>query len=311
MLLALIIMATVTLGIIFSGWLTPSPMRAQGTGGDNPPPNNENTNCGVATTNAWTGSCPSIVTNGSVSPTTIYQCGVTGPVIPTNIVVPVYSPINIFTQIITYSATNCTPDTNTENITYSVGGVKWDPPLPGKVTNTFSSTAYVNVTSSDTNNCASPGRVNLGTVTWSLPCPTITNITASAPPPNSYGADFTYPFHCAGGWYSWESVSWVTDTCGTPGPIDQNTNAFLYGGTSGDIIADGPWPPTTSCIEVTQQTIYFAPVRGGGTTNNNSTCSFSNTQTLQVIQTNSTTPAHGIIITSVTLGGGLSVTNYY
>ena len=43
MLLALTIMATLTLGLLFSGWLTPTTGRAQG--GPNPPPNQENTNC--------------------------------------------------------------------------------------------------------------------------------------------------------------------------------------------------------------------------------------------------------------------------
>src|SRR6185437_12457298 len=50
----------------------------------------------------WSGNCPSIVTNASVSPTTINQCGVTAPAMPTNIVAPVYSPTNIWQQTGTY-----------------------------------------------------------------------------------------------------------------------------------------------------------------------------------------------------------------
>jgi hypothetical protein len=135
----------------------------------------------------WGGDCPSIKTNGSVSPTSMAQCGVTGPTMPTNIVAPVYSPTNIWQQTGTYDcSTNVS--TNTENITYSVGSVQWDPPLPGTITGTFSSTAYVNVTSSDTTNCPSPGQVNLGTVTWTLPCPIFTGCTASGPPAGTYGA---------------------------------------------------------------------------------------------------------------------------
>jgi hypothetical protein len=45
MLLALIVMATVTLGLLISGWLTPAPLRAQGTGGQNPVTGDEITNC--------------------------------------------------------------------------------------------------------------------------------------------------------------------------------------------------------------------------------------------------------------------------
>jgi len=53
MVLALFVMATLTVSLLFSGWLTPTPSRAQGTGGPNPPPSNENTNC--ASTNCIEG----------------------------------------------------------------------------------------------------------------------------------------------------------------------------------------------------------------------------------------------------------------
>ncbi len=70
MLLALIVMATLTLGLLFSGWLTPA--RAQ-QGDGNPPPNQEATNCIVAymATNCTDGSVtlsnipPAIVCIGS------------------------------------------------------------------------------------------------------------------------------------------------------------------------------------------------------------------------------------------------------
>jgi hypothetical protein len=152
------------------------------------------------------------------------------------------------------------------------------------------------------------------TVAYNIPCPTITKVLAYPPPPNTYGASFIYPFKCAGGWYFWEDVSWVTNSSGSTPTILTVTNAiFISGnGVPGDAVIDGPYPPTSNKIEVTQQTLYFALVGGGGTTNNNSVCSFSNTQTLQVIVTNApSTPAHGKIITSVTIGGGLSVTNTF
>ena len=34
MLLALIVMATITIGLLFSGWLTPAPIKAQNGGSD-------------------------------------------------------------------------------------------------------------------------------------------------------------------------------------------------------------------------------------------------------------------------------------
>jgi hypothetical protein len=316
MLLA-VIMTTLTLGLLFSGWLTPTPGRAQ-AGGENPLSNIENTNC-VATTNAWTGSCPSIVTNGLVSPTTIYQCGVTGPEMPTNIVVPVYSPTNIFTQIITYSTTNCTPVTNTENITYSVSGYFWTnfsspyTSMPSKVTNSFSADCDVYVTSSDTNNCASPGLVNLATVTWDLPCPTITSLTIDGcgvigPPVLEngvlrlvYGAIIHYNFQCANGWYSWEANSFTQDCDTTDNSSLQQTTAtsdpwYNTGDGVGTTVVN---PSALPCSLVSHQTIYFAPVGGGGVANNNSTCSFNFTRTL-TIAPDSGNPGHGTITLEVT-----------
>jgi hypothetical protein len=38
-------LATLTLGLLFTGWFSPVPLRAQGNSGPNPPPNNETTNC--------------------------------------------------------------------------------------------------------------------------------------------------------------------------------------------------------------------------------------------------------------------------
>src|SRR5947208_2017636 len=47
---------------------------------------------------------------------------------------------------------------------------RWDPAIPGTFgtshVGTFSSTAYVMVTSDDTNVCASPGRVDIGSCSW-------------------------------------------------------------------------------------------------------------------------------------------------
>ena len=322
MLLALTIMATLTLGLLFSGWLTPTSGRAQQTP-PNPPTGTENTNC-VATTNTWSGNNPSIATNGSVNPTVIHQCGVAAPIMPTDIVVPVYSPTNIFTQVITYSG-GCTPVTNTENITYSVSGSFWTnfsssyTSFPSLVTNSFSADCDVYVTSSDTNLCASPGLVNLGTVSWDLPCPTIdsctvmyTNVADATPFASGfYGAVIAYNFVCADGWYSWESSA-ILQSCVT-GTTSTDTEASTNGWAGGNSDAIGTQDPSGgTCTFQVSQTIYFAPVGGGGVENNNSTCSFQNTQTVAITQTNyPNIPAHGTVTTTVTIGGGASATYTY
>ncbi|HEY5043669.1 MAG TPA: hypothetical protein VIK53_16980 [Verrucomicrobiae bacterium] len=193
--------------------------------------------------------------------------------------------------------------TNTENITYSVSGYQWDPPLPATITNTFSSTAYVTVTSSDTTNCPSPGRVYLGTVAWDLPCPTITNCwLVNFAPARSYGAKIHYNFQCNDGWFSWEIV---TEADGTPLQGQSNPIPTRRTGIA-DLIYD-PGSPTTNYTDITYQLFCFS---ADGSTN--AACTFPNTQTIQVFQTNApATPPHGIVITSVSIGGGFSATNSY
>jgi len=166
MLLALI-MATLTLGLLFSGWLTPTPGKAQ-QDPPNPTPNQEN--C-AASTNVLSGTPPSVVTNSSVSPTSIIVCYSNAPIMPTTIIAPAYSTNNIYTLAIT--DTNCNTTTNTENVTYAVSGVFWTnitaapyTNFPANVTSSFTADADVFVTSSDTNICSSPGLVNLATVSW-------------------------------------------------------------------------------------------------------------------------------------------------
>jgi hypothetical protein len=69
---------------------------------------------------------------------------------------------------------DCSDTTYTyAGISYTAGSLKWDPVLPTKfgVGNvpSFTSQAYVIVTSSDTANCSSPGRVDIGSaVTWTV-----------------------------------------------------------------------------------------------------------------------------------------------
>ena len=121
--------------------------------------------------NAWTLKyCPSQTNSPTVSPTSFCNKIGDAPTMPTNIVAPIYQDGQKQT-VTTYDCTNST--TTYAGISYTVSGVLWDPPLPGTFGTanlpSFSSQAYVNVTSSDTNNCSSPGRVNIGSsVTWSV-----------------------------------------------------------------------------------------------------------------------------------------------
>jgi len=274
---------------------------------------------------SWSGSCPSIVTNGLVSPTSIDQCGVEGPTMPTNIVVPVYSPTNIWKRTGTYDCTN-TVSTNTENITYLVSGYFWTnfsspyTSFPSLVTNSFSADCDVYVTSSDTTNCASPGLVTLATVSWNLPCPTITNLTIDGcgvletVPENGvmrpvYGAIIHYDFQCANGWYSWETNSFTQDCDTTDDSTSQQTTAtsdpwYNTGDGVGSTVVS---PSAMPCSLTSQQTIFFAAIGGGSVTNNNSTCTFNFTRTLTIVADPSN-PGHGAI-TLVVSGLANTVTN--
>ena len=63
-----LIMATLALGLLFSGWLAPMPGKAQ-SGGGNPPPNNENTNCDNPTTSlGCAGSAQLVLKDVIISP---------------------------------------------------------------------------------------------------------------------------------------------------------------------------------------------------------------------------------------------------
>jgi hypothetical protein len=71
MLLALIVMATVAFGLVFTGWLTPTPGKAQ-TGADNPQPNDEATDC--VTSSTTTNCSEGTVTLSSVTVSPAIGC---------------------------------------------------------------------------------------------------------------------------------------------------------------------------------------------------------------------------------------------
>jgi hypothetical protein len=118
MLLALI-MATITIGLLFSGWLAPTPGRAQ-TGGGNPPPGGENTNCPnyIYSTNV---TCPSVSNNRAIAPTTFCVNEGTSLPLPQLVTSPAASTGSI---IITTTETCSNIVISTTNpVTYSFSGL--------------------------------------------------------------------------------------------------------------------------------------------------------------------------------------------
>jgi len=161
MMLAMI-MATLTIGLLFSGWLTPIISMAQ-TGGGNPSPGNENTNCPNYVTNVDV-SCPAI-TNGEVL-TPLTFCVELGKSLPD----PGWEsqPGAIPGQVVTTITETCsnTVTSSTNPINYSFSWHYQDPPgKPATPTTagTYSATAIGVISSSDTNYCSDPGAP-----TWSV-----------------------------------------------------------------------------------------------------------------------------------------------
>lgn len=231
---------------------------------------------------------------------------------------------NIFTSIWIAASTNCPGSTNISTVCPNVLSNGWVANGPGSfsasgdgLSASFSPTnigsgsitfyeAYQNGCTTNVQKVTCGGSYNIS-------CPTITNCTQQPSTysisQGAYGAVIGYNFQCAGGWYSWETNA-VTSTCGNF-PLVNAPDADHYDWSQGDQIYT-PNPSGGSCTMTAQQIIYFALVGGGGNTNNNSVCSFANTQSITITQTNApNTPPHGTIVTSVTIGGGFSVTNYY
>jgi len=168
MLLALIVMATITLGLLFSGWLTPAPGRAQ-QGGGGGGSNDESTNCPnyTYTTNV---SCPSITNAMSLSPMTF--CVKLGDDLPDpgwTAPGPGATPGSVV--ITTTETCSNVVSFSTNNVTYSFSwhyDAPGKPPKPTAAGTVTSPICWGVVTSSDTNDCAPPADVNLGTVTWNV-----------------------------------------------------------------------------------------------------------------------------------------------
>jgi hypothetical protein len=158
-----LIMATLTLGLLFSGWLMPISVKAQ-AGGGNPASGNENTNCPNYTTNVVP-SCPSIINHGSLAPMTF--CVKLGDPLPDPTYTPGTATAGSVTTTITETCSN-TVTTSTAPVSYSFSWY-YSPAKPHpSVAGTCSTTAYENCVSSDTNHCSSPGVISLGTVIWNV-----------------------------------------------------------------------------------------------------------------------------------------------
>ena len=113
--------------------------------------------------------CPYVNNSPAVNPTSFNQCPGDTPQMPT-VTPPNYG----VGQKERQKTWDCSPaTTDYAGISYSVGSVYWDPPLPSKFDPTncpvFLSVAYVNVTSTDPL-CPSPGAVGFGCCQWLIDC---------------------------------------------------------------------------------------------------------------------------------------------
>lgn len=126
--------------------------------------------CGPHWTDWYLEYCPWGNNTPSVNPT-IYYCTEVGkpPPVPS-----VTKPTYAAGSKVKYGFYDCKADLAEQHagIIYTVGDVQWDPPLPGIFSElhvpSFSSWAYVNVTSGDPAFCPSPGRVDIGYCTWDI-----------------------------------------------------------------------------------------------------------------------------------------------
>jgi hypothetical protein len=159
---------TMSRAIILTGIMQIFLMSSLAQSSCGPQPEGGCNECGPYPT-PWTlDYCPSQTNSSSVSPTTLCNKVGDAPTVPT-VVVPIYQD-GLKETYTTYDCANTTYQY--AGISYTASAVLWDPPLPGTFTSanvpSFSSQAYVNVTSSDTNLCPSPGRVNIGSCTWAI-----------------------------------------------------------------------------------------------------------------------------------------------
>lgn len=140
--------------------------------------------CTPSTTTNVSISCPSITNNGALSATDFcVNQGDPTPPWPFLNPPPSASAGEVVTTITTMT-TACTnsESSSTNAVTYSFSGLKHrdgnGPPTGNSSPRRYWSNYYVEVTSSDTNNCpASPTEISYGTVSWNVVDPTPTKVT--------------------------------------------------------------------------------------------------------------------------------------
>lgn len=130
--------------------------------------------CGPHWSDWYAEQCPTNSNIPSVTPSW-YGCVQTGQSPPQPTVVPPTFAGGRKARVAWY---DCSTNLNYQyqGITYTVGAVQWEPPLPGTFNishvPSFSSSAYVTITSSDPTNCPAPvdeqGRYWIGGCTWNV-----------------------------------------------------------------------------------------------------------------------------------------------
>ena len=220
MLLAFIIMATLTLGLLFSGWLAPTPGKAQ-QAMDSPPPNNEATNC------VSTGTTTTCLSAGSINLT----APTNSPIVCLGSSVTVKAGTLVTTgylQVVT-TYSNC-PTTTVTNPTTPSYGVTWTASvgsfstsgtgLTATFTPTNCGTGTVNFTMNSTND-PSCGGTGTSTNSGSFNVVDIQHVCVFTTPTNLSRTTIGVG----------EQVALTA--CGAPGTVTWSTSAGTVSPTSG------------------------------------------------------------------------------
>lgn len=313
MLLAILVMATLALGLLFSGWLTPTSAKAQHAMAS-PQPKKENTNdCFTANATTTCSGGAVIFTNTTATPLT--NCLYTGFSASTTEIKS--SGSSIITYTCTNSSgqtcTNCSPP-QTNEIWPNMIAQSWEVSGVSITVNGVNTTGGSGLFASFT-----PTSCGLGTVTfyetWQdgcstninttsvatnfyARCPVMTVSSATAASGNKTGGYFQYCYDSAAGWYWSENVVFNFE-CGAGQTITSPTPKVMNGACVTDEITTGAAPDvilalnnSTSCTETRNQTIFVGPYP------NQTVCSYINNQTIAILATDSTL-AHGAVVTSV------------
>src|ERR1035437_10008910 len=162
MLLVIIVMATLTIGLLFSGWLTPTPGKAQQGMAADPTPNQE-----TCVTDWTCDSDGSVANNGTLSKPAYAICA-GGGISQATVSGITFNPGKKKRQYST-TCSDCSQCNDLHDdfadVTYAAGAVYFDPPIPSSfpLCGTYTFQAKVDGTPSDT--CTTKLTANSGTVT--------------------------------------------------------------------------------------------------------------------------------------------------